>query len=267
MSLCAALACMALAGCTRSAQVRALSNRTHLSATTVAGTDFQHQIFARPAMTDDLLVVFIDGDGQPYVAGGTQVAADPTPHRPLALELAAQTPGAVLYLGRPCNFLPWRDRSCNASLWTSQRYSNTVVASMVTALQRFSRDRFQRLLLIGYSGGGTLAVLMAPRLQHVIGVVTIAANLDIDAWTTWHGYLPLNGSLNPSRLQPLPRDLPQWHLVGDQDTNSPAWLSEHYWAGIAPEHIWHYPQFDHVCCWAEQWPTILARIRTSLDND
>ena len=74
------------------------------------------------------------------------------------------------------------------------------MSSMASALRRYlSRGDIDRLVWLGYSGGGTLAMLLAPRFDQTTDVVTVAANLDIDAWTDRHGYSRLSGSLNPAR--------------------------------------------------------------------
>ena len=66
---------------------------------------------------------------------------------------------------------------------------------MVAALRSFlSVHPYPHVVLIGYSGGGTLAWLMASRIPETTRVVTIAANLDIDEWTRIHGDSPLSGS-------------------------------------------------------------------------
>ena len=41
-------------------------------------------------------------------------------------------------------------------------------------------------------------MLLAERLEMTQAVVTIAANLDTDAWTELHGFSALEGSLNPA---------------------------------------------------------------------
>jgi len=98
------------------------------------------------------LVVFMDGDGSPWIEGGRRIARDPTPHVPLALELAVRTPASVLYLGRPCYLEITRPPECSERLWTSQRYSRDVVASMSAAASAFtSEHHFKRVLLVGYS--------------------------------------------------------------------------------------------------------------------
>src|SRR6185437_2332145 len=105
----------------------------------------------------------------------------------------------VLYLGRPCYLGLASSPECRPADWTFERYSARVVASLAAATNRF-REREGRpdVVLVGHSGGGTLAVLMAPQVQGLRAVVTIGANLDVAAWTLWHGYLPLNGSLDPA---------------------------------------------------------------------
>lgn len=87
------------------------------------------------------------------------------PRVPLGLELAVRTPESVLYLGRPCYFGLIRD-GCTEKVWTSERDSAAVVASMVAATKTYvAAHNFQRVLIVGYSGGGTLAVLMASQLS------------------------------------------------------------------------------------------------------
>ena len=236
-----------------------------LSPLLMRGTVFQHRAFWAARGTPDLLVVFIDGDGSPWTHGGRRIARDPTPRVPLALELAASTPASVLYLGRPCYLQITQPPECSERLWTSQRYSGVVVASMSAAASAFvSEHHFKHVLLVGYSGGGALAVLMAGALPGISGVVTIAGNLDPDKWTALHGYLPLQGSLNPALEPPLPADLKQWYLAGERDTNIPATVTARYLQRTAPERVWSYARFDHVCCWTREWPAIFSKIQAEL---
>ena len=79
-----------------------------------------------------------------------------------------------------------------------------MVASLAAALRRLvAVGGFERVLLFGHSGGGVLAVLLAPRVPETAGLVTVAANLDIDRWADLHGYPRLHQSLNPARQPPL----------------------------------------------------------------
>jgi pimeloyl-ACP methyl ester carboxylesterase len=277
---------LALCGCAGPVKrVEALARRGGLEFLVLPGVGFQHRAFAA-LRGDDLLVVFIDGDGSPWVDHGRRVASDPTPRAPLALELAIRTSESVLYVGRPCYLGLMRD-GCSEEVWTSERYSAAVVASMVAATTTYvAAHNFQRVLIVGYSGGGALAVLMASHWSNplnvaasgspstpvardmppVAGVVTIAGNLDPDAWTRLHDYLPLTGSLNPAVAPALPTSLREWHLVGDRDANVPSSAAQLYLQRLSPDRIWRYASFDHACCWVREWPAAFARIRAELDE-
>ena len=138
---------------------------------------------------------------------------------------------------------------------------------MAAALQRYiSQEGFKRAVLIGYSGGGVLAILVAPHVASVVAVVTIAGNLDTDAWTHWHGYLPLEGSLNPATEAALQNPMLQLHLSGARDINVPAALNERFMERVPREDQWIYADYGHVCCWVENWPDILSRLDTALER-
>ncbi len=258
--------CFVLCACQNlTAHATRMASQAGLAASVVQGTRYQHQIFVSSALDRTTLFVFIDGDGSPWRHGGSYVSHDPTPDRPLALELAARTPGAVIYLGRPCYFLARTDAACNSRVWTSERYSAQVVESMAAVINRYASENNARcLVLVGYSGGGALSVLMAPLVPPACAVVTIASDLDVDAWTRWHHYLPLDGSQNPAAQPPLDPLIAQWHLVADRDSNVPPQLSRRYLDRVPTDHIWHFSTFDHTCCWVEQWPEILTRIEAEL---
>lgn len=237
--------------------------RGGLAPETVWGTEFLHQTFHSREDSSAPLIVFVEGDGSPWLQGGTRVARDPTPHKPLALELAARTAGPVLYLARPCYYI--RTANCTSDLWTSARYSPRVVQSMSVALDQFmAKHGYRSAWLVGYSGGGALAVLMAPHVEGVRAVITISANLDTYAWTALHDYLPLEASLNPAVAPPLPLGVSEWHIVGGKDHNVPPDLNAGYWARVPAGHVWRYERADHACCWVSQWPVILTRLRHEL---
>lgn len=231
------------------------------------GPRFRHYAYFRDQPAAHRLWVFIDGDGSPWIEGGTQVASDPTPHNPLALSLAAKTPGAVLYLARPCYFAARTDAACTPHAWTDGRYGADVVDGFVAVLSDFMRRHGVRdVVLVGYSGGGTLAVLMAPRIGSaaVVTVVTVAGNLDTDQWTAVHRYQPLTASLNPALQPPIPEDIRQIYLVGSRDSNVPPVTMARYLARVPPRQVWTFADFDHRCCWVEQWPALLARLQQEL---
>jgi hypothetical protein len=223
--------------------------------TVLPGTHFRHRAFFRAASADGALIVFVEGDGSPWLDDGAQVASDPTAHNPLALQLAIRSPGTVLYLGRPCYLGFSTDAGCTSDIWTDGRYSEQVVASMVAALAAFIRAHdVIRVTLVGYSGGGTLAVLMAGRIAETQRVVTVAANLDIASWSTLHKYLPLKTSLNPVDTPTL--SMREIHLSGGRDANVPRSAIDRYLTSRPKAQLREYPRFDHVCCWISGWKNI-----------
>jgi dienelactone hydrolase len=253
-----------LSGCESLAdRTQSWAHHHGLTGSTMAGTKYRHEIYAARRAPPDVLYIFIEGDGSPWIDDGTRPARNPTASAPLALELAAQTPHSVLYLGRPCYLHANADSACTPEVWTSGRYSSDVVHSMVAVANRYATDGgFSHIVLIGYSGGGTLAVLMAPYMPSTRAVITIAANLDVDACTSWHHYRPLSHSLNPSTLPALDPRIVQLHLVGDRDSNVPTGRSARYLDTLEPGQVMRFEAFDHVCCWVAQWP----KISTQLDE-
>lgn len=225
---------------------------------TVVGETFTHETFANRRIGEDhTLHVYLGGDGTPWIDG--RPAADPTQHVPLALALMAVESGPALYLGRPCYHGKRHSAGCHGWLWTDGRYNDAVVTSMAAALDRIvARYRYARVVLIGHSGGGALAMLLAPRSRGVVAVVTIAANLDIDAWSDLHGYGRLTGSLNPARQPPLAKPLIQMHFAGGRDRVVPPKIVK---AGLRDGlRLTVIPQYDHLCCWTAFWPQVLAQL-------
>ncbi len=260
-------AALALVGCTSPlGRAERIAQRGGLESIVLPGTVFSHRAFVRARAGDGLLILMVDGDGSPWTRDGMRVASDPTPRVPLALKLAAETPYPVLYLGRPCYFRLQRQAPCSARNWTSDRYAADIVASMVAAADSYIEAHgVRRVLLVGYSGGGTLVVLMAPHMPRVVGVVTIAGNLDPDAWTQVHGYAPLNG-LNPALEPPFAKNVQQWHLVGDRDNNVPYIAAQRYLQRLPPDRVSRYADFDHTCCWEAVWPSVLLHVHEELER-
>jgi pimeloyl-ACP methyl ester carboxylesterase len=239
----------------------ALAASHGLTREVVSGRGFDHLIYRRPALpagTDEPrgIHVYLEGDGRPWETRH-RIASDPTPSKPLALKLMLQDPAPVMYVGRPCYQGFAHAEGCRPALWTRDRYGPEVVQSMVSAIDRtLPPSERPPITLIGYSGGGVLAMLIAERLEGVDQVITVAANLDIDAWTDHHGYSRLTGSLNPARQTPLDPRIRQIHLSGDRDREVPPWTIERFRAVNPDATFKNISGFDHRCCWIEQWPRI-----------
>jgi hypothetical protein len=150
--------------------------RHGLRAEVVTGAGFQHLVLSSPHAVGQPLHVYLDGDGTPMLGG--YPTADPTPRDPLVLDLMALDPAAAIYVGRPC-YHGLSGAPCSPELWTSARYSERVVTSMAAAVRRVIDARgAQGIVWIGYSGGGVSRSSRDTR-SETVGLVTIAANLDI----------------------------------------------------------------------------------------
>ncbi len=224
----------------------------------VMGTAFQHVLYWRNGGPNRTLHVYLGGDGAPVRA--SQPVQDPTPRNPLMLQLLALDPGPAVYVGRPCYHGLAETPGCSNDLWTTARYSEWVVSSLAAAIGAIMTARgFYRISFFGHSGGGTLAMLLAERFPATRTIVTIAANLDIDAWTDHHGQPRLTASLNPASRPPLRDSVLQRHYVGGRDRIVPATLMARAVQGPNAKLI-IVDDYDHVCCWTERWPSIVADV-------
>lgn len=210
----------------------------------------------------DILTIYIEGDGLAWLTP-SQASTDPTPRNPVGLQLALRHPrGEVAYLARPCQYVAAEDaRNCRQGYWTDQRFAAEVITASNQAISMLKqRVGASKLVLVGYSGGGAVAALVAARRKDVAQLITVAGNLDHRAWTTQHQVPPLTGSLNPADAWQALVSLPQRHFVGARDMVVSSAVVEAYASRFpAPQRplIIAIPDFDHVCCWVEQWPEIL----------
>jgi len=229
----------------------------------VSTSHFQQVIFTRPASRrGEATWVFIDGDGNSWLRNG-RASEDPTPTDPLALRLLLQTPERGIYLARPCSFGARADPRCAPAVWTVDRYSEVVIASMQAALAAYLTD--EPVVLVGYSGGGVLAVQLAERIEHAVGVITVAANLDIARWALRHGYTPELARRSAPLRFPLRRPLLQLHVFGGRDDNAPYALAADLLAADPRAQVKVFPAADHDCCWQELWPAIAAQFQQLMD--
>ena len=215
--------------------------------------------------TSEQLTVYIEGDGLAWITPSLP-SDDPTPNNPVALRLALNHPdGNAAYLARPCQYGGAAQLPCKQDDWTSARFAPEVVAASDQAIDQLkARFGAERLTLVGYSGGGAVAALVAARRTDVERLITVAGNLDHAAWTQTLRLRPLSGSLNPAdeiqRLAPVR----QWHFVGGKDRVITPELVQGYAdrfpAGSQPV-VRIEPDFDHHCCWVEHWARLYSQTR------
>lgn len=183
--------------------------------------------FVRNPEASQPLVVYVEGDGFAWVSR-TQPSVDPTPRDPLGLKLAAVDGSAnVLYLARPCQYVGADSPGCDTSMWTNRRFAEEAIAATNRAIDMAVRPG-QKIHLVGYSGGGAVAALVAARRNDVVTLRTVAGNLDHAALSRLHGVSPMTGSLNAADVAAALSNLPQLHLVGGRDKVVPAQIAQSY---------------------------------------
>lgn len=233
---------------------------------TYQGSDFVHQVYVHQKPFSESLHIYLGGDGTPW-KDIDRIASDPTPRNPIMLRMMALDTNTSVYVGRPCYHGLFQGSECHPRWWTSARYSESVIESLRAVLTQISEEqKKRRMVLFGYSGGGTLAMLLAARLPFVQGVVTIAGNLDIEAWTDYHSFSSLTGSLNPASLPPLGDHIVQIHFLGGQDTVVPPQLVERTINRQGKHSRVVIEDIDHECCWEVMWPKILREVNLRLDR-
>jgi pimeloyl-ACP methyl ester carboxylesterase len=185
----------------------------------------------------ETLNVFIEGDGSPGIA----------------LDMAQKIQKNSVYIARPCQFLRIGLQACNKEVWTSHRFSSEVIRSMARALD-VVKIRFEAndIRLIGYSGGGAVASILAAQRKDVKLLITVAGNLDHHQWTEYNQIEALTGSLNPINYKEQLKNIPQIHLVGDRDHTVPGSVLSSYLRHI--QDLTNVQSYiingaDHTCCW------------------
>lgn len=206
----------------------------------LAGSPYLLVGFVPPDLKQaDTLNIFIEGDGKPGIA----------------LSLAEKIGGNSVYLGRPCQYpIGSRYSTCSKAVWTTGRYSRQVIEVMNHAITVMKvRYHAKHLRLIGFSGGGAIASIIATERPDMSLLVTVAGNLDVKRWTDYNEIKPLSDSLNPADFAAQLAKVPQVHLIGDRDTVVPGSVLTSYLAHMKDlNRVQSYivAGANHTCCWS-----------------
>ena len=201
--------------------------------TLITDTQFNLVTYASKQIAEtNVLTIFIEGDGFAWRNKNTP-SVNSTPKDPVGLKLAIThnlTYKNSVYLARPCQFLDLKTQSnCAPKYWTSHRFAPEVIQSTNVAIDILkSKYKSTHIKLIGYSGGGAVASLVSKKRNDVLELVTIAGNLDTDAWTDYHEISPLSGSLNPADYWQDLISVPQIYYVGGKDKIMPPSIAYSY---------------------------------------
>ena len=217
------------------------------------------------------LILYIEGDGYAWITRN-RLSKDPTPVNPLMLMLASMDSSPnVAYLARPGQY--WdhtKGAICSSEYWSNKRFSEEVIASMNEAVDQLKiQAQAAKIHLVGYSGGGAIAVLVAARRADIVSIRTLAGNLDHRAVTRFQSVSALSGSLNPIDFVQEIRNIPQEHLYGGKDKVVPASIAMDFVKKTSnPSCVkaTEIPAASHSSGWVEAWPEILHRTPACKDE-
>lgn len=215
---------VALYGCnalsTRIHNVTSLASKNGFSNTIIHGGKFTINSFYRLSNKTKFATVFIEGDGKAW-ASKKRISPNPTPNNPIGFKLALNdSSDNVIYLARPCQYVNLsQETQCMPEYWTSKRASKEIVQSLSHAINVLKkRFNISSLRLVGYSGGATIATILAANRDDVIDLRSVAGNLDIDAFSNHHNVSPLIGSINPIEYAEQLVNIPQHHYWSSNDS-------------------------------------------------
>ncbi len=206
----------------------------------------------------DTLHVYIEGDGQAWLTR-YQPSSDPTPTQTTTLNIAQNDPtsGPVLYLARPCQYVH-NSPPCDMKYWTSHRFAPEVITATNEAISIVkSQVGAKKVVIVGYSGGGAVAALVAAQ-RKALGDVTflgsIAGNLDLKTWVDWHKISPLTGSLDPIDIAPQLRHIPQRHMTSHNDSIIPPQTNTTFCQALQkPHYCISIKDIKHDGPWEKAW--------------
>jgi hypothetical protein len=246
-----------LSACVLRPAWQTLAIEGQLQSSWLEGGQFRHRVLENE-IRGERLRIYIGGDGGPWIRED-RVSVDPTPTNPVLLRLMHGATYPAIYLGRPCYFGSASDKGCGPQLWTFDRYGQAVVDSMCEAANRLTREyAAQSVQLIGYSGGGAIVIGMSTCIEQLHSLVTIAGNLDPDAWTRHHGFSPLNDLSPMKAARHASNVIEETHWQCRDDRNVPPSITDDYFAerSAAVRHI--VDSCSHSTGWEQHWPRILG---------
>lgn len=240
-----------------------LAEKAGLQKQFIRAGNFELLTYSRTTVPGAAVTIYIEGDGSAWRTSH-QLSADPTPKNPLALKLALRDPAAnIAYIARPCQYVikSGRDENCSSDYWSGKIFSPPVISAMNQACSHMQEQASARgIHLVGYSGGGAVAVLVASRRNDVLSIRTVAGNLDHQEVCRHHKVSPLIGSLNAIDVAEKIRYIPQIHFCGSKDCVVPAAVARRFVARQSEprcSRVVVLQNVGHHKGWLDQWPALL----------
>lgn len=181
---------------------------------TIATKHLSFQVWEKGITPERPMRIYIEGEG------------DPTPRYPIAMELAERDNSQnIIYVSRPCQYV-WCQECKNPALWQEERFNEEIIDETKNLIDYFIKKyKPSSLELVGYEGGGTVAMLIAAK-RPVDKVITVGGILDTRAYAESQEIV-LNG-MTLGEVRAALATIPQVHYVGGKDTVTPRSRAENF---------------------------------------
>ncbi|MBF0485374.1 MAG: alpha/beta hydrolase [Candidatus Omnitrophica bacterium] len=224
--------------------------------------DFPLLAYIRVKAPGGMLRIYMEGDGLAW-RSRREISDDPTPHDNMVLRLAALDSAAnVAYLARPCQFVKGAKLCGNKAYWSDKRFAPDVIEAMDEAVTRLKEKALSPdIELVGFSGGGAVAALVARQRGDVLALRTIAGNLDHEAFNEYHHTSFLKDSLNPLDFVQELVEIPQRHFSCRNDRVVPALVIKNFLKAEGDSNFQALTLIDHCSHnkgWDKVWPQLLS---------
>ena len=218
----------------------------------IAATPYLLKTYERIHERGGVANIYIEGDGEEFISP-QEWENNPTPKNPIALHLASKDHAQnVIYIARPCQYNALiSGEQCTHNIWKEDRFSADIIKSFDTALDDIARRyNISGFNLIGYSGGGAVATLLAAQRKDILSLRTISGMLDHE----------LTGSLNPVNVAGKLTRMPQYHFIGGQDKFAPPAILHSYIQSAPPTNCVQtmlVQEAGYDTGWVNKWPELL----------
>lgn len=213
-------------------------------------------------MGPETIRIYIEGDGRAWETR-SRLSDDPTPSDPIALGLATVDPSNnVAYIARPGQFTSPDATVCDSTYWSAKRFAPEVVETFDKIIDILKKKSgVKNVELVGYSGGGAIAVLVAARRNDITGLRTVAGNLNPKLLCSYHNVSQLDGSMYPLDVAQKVAQIPQRHFIGSKDNIVPSLIVESFVKKKGDTDCKSITIMDsatHKDGWRERWVELLS---------
>lgn len=269
-ALCALILVFIVAACAGHHPIRdevadRVASPAHMIERLVPASPFALTVYERMHERFETANIYIEGDGEAWLTRISQ-SEDPTPVNPVALHLASRDMADnVAYIARPCQYSKMLapDTPCDPAYWGDKRFSREVIESYQLALDEIkARYDITKFNLIGFSGGGAIAAILAAERKDVASLRTVAGNLDHRAHSAHHLVSYMDESLNPPDFADALNRVPQYHFIGDRDDVVTNGVLHSYLQALGDTTCAKHEvvkEASHMEGWVNKWPDLLKK--------